>query len=144
MSASRAATDAEAATMLRAYGISPTAQRVAIVRTLFTRGTHLAADDLFRLINASAPHVSKATVYNTLGLLAEKGLIRAVIADPARVSYDPNTSPHHHLYDEATGELTDIAADEIRITKLPVLPEGAELQGVDVIIRVRRTPKASD
>lgn len=137
-------TETTVRSLLREHGINPTTQRVLITQALLARRMHLAAEDLFRVVSAVTPHVSKATVYNTLGLLAEKGVIRAVIADPARVSYDPNTSPHHHFYDEATGELTDIDASEIQITKLPTLPEGAELQGVDVIIRVRRASKAAE
>lgn len=97
----------------------------------------MSAEDVFRAVNAETQHVSKATVYNTLGLLAERGVIREVIADPTRVFYDPNTSPHHHLYDEGTGELTDIDATELKVSGLPELPEGATLQGVDVIVRFR-------
>lgn len=139
----RAYSESEIALLLRDYGINPTSQRVLITGVLFAHDTHLAAEELFQLVNAATPHVSKATVYNTLGLLAKKGVIRAVIADPARVFYDPHTSQHHHFYDEVTGELTDIDASEIEVTKLPSLPKGTELQGVDVIIRVRRAPKTS-
>lgn len=133
--------DPEITALLRRHGVNPTIQRVTITSVLFERGTHLSAEELFQLVNAENPNVSKATVYNTLGLLAEKGIVRAVIADPARVFYDPNTDPHHHFYDEATGKLTDIDASDIQVTRLPALPEGSELQGVDVVIRVRRTPK---
>lgn len=135
----RTCTDGEIEARLRAHGVRPTPQRVLIARTLFAQGTHMAAEELFRLVNADSPHVSKATVYNTLGLLAERGLIRAVIADPARVFYDPNTTPHHHFYDEASGKLTDVDAEEVQITRLPSLPKGAELSGVDVVIRLRRS-----
>ena len=134
-------TEAEVSALLRQRGISPTAQRVLITRALFTRGTHLAAEDVFRTVNQDSPNVSKATVYNTLGLLARKGVIREVIADPTRVFYDPNTAPHHHLYDEVSGELTDIDASQVNISGLPVLPDDAQLRGVDVIIRIRRGVK---
>jgi Fur family iron response transcriptional regulator len=60
-----------------------------------------------------------------------------VIADPTRIFYDPNTQPHHHFFDVATGELTDISADQIRVSSLPPLPPGARLEGVDVIVRLR-------
>ena len=73
-------------------------------------------------MNAADRRVSKATVYNTLRLLTEKGVIREVIADPSRVFYDPNTSVHHHFYDVASGELTDIDAAQIQVTQLPPLP----------------------
>jgi len=49
-------------------------------------------------------------------------MIAAGIVDPTKVVYDPNTTPHHHLYDVVTGELTDIPADDIRVLGLPALP----------------------
>lgn len=102
----------------------------------------MAAEDVFRTVNEGAgKRISKATVYNTLALLVEKGVIRAVVADPARVMYDPNVSPHYHFYDEANGELTDIDAADVQLTQLPRLPEGTELRGIDVIIRLRRSSK---
>ena len=123
--------------LLRQHDINPTSQRVMIARVLFTHCTHLSAEDVFRLVNVDNHRVSKATVYNTLGLFADKGVIREVIADPDRVFYDPNTQPHHHFFDVATGRLTDISADQIHVTGLPPLPAGAMLDGVDVIVRLR-------
>ena len=127
----------EIAELLRSRDIHPTTQRVIITRLLFDKCTHLSAEDVFRLVNADDRHVSKATVYNTLGLLAKKGVVREVIADPTRIFYDPNTQPHHHFFDVATGELTDISADQIQVSSLPPLPSGARLEGVDVIVRLR-------
>lgn len=130
--------------MLRKHDINPTSQRIEIARLLFARCEHLSAEDVFNLVNGDTPQVSKATVYNTLGLFAERGLIREVIADPARIFYDPNTAPHHHLFDESTGTLTDIPAAQVQISGLPALPEGMHMEGVDVIVRVRpaREPSA--
>ena len=88
-------------------------------------------------VNEGRDRVSKATVYNTLGLFARNGLVREVIVDPTRVFYDPNTSDHHHFYNIDTGELLDINTSELRISDLPELPEGTVAAGVDVIIRVR-------
>ena len=133
----RQESDREIDELLRRHEINPTSQRVMIVRLLFEKCTHLSAEDVFRLVNADNRHVSKATVYNTLGLLAEKGVVREVIADPTRIFYDPNTQPHHHFFDVATGELTDISVDQIQVSSLPPLPPGARLEGVDVIVRLR-------
>lgn len=124
--------------LLRQHAIQPTSQRVLITRLVLERCTHLSAEDVHRLVNATDRHVSKATVYNTLGLLTEKGVIREVIADPTRVFYDPNIAPHHHFYDVESGELMDIDADQIQVAKLPPLPEGTDLERVDVIVRLRR------
>ena len=81
--------------------------------------------------------VSKATIYNTLGLFASKGLLREVIVDPSRVFYDSNTGHHHHFFNVDSGTLSDIQADQLPIGDLPSLPEGTEVDGVDVIVRVR-------
>jgi len=130
-------TDSEVIGLLQKHGISPTSQRVMIARVLMSRCTHLSAEDVFKMVNADNRRVSKATVYNTLGLLAEKGVVREVIADPSRIFYDPNTEPHHHFFDVTTGELTDISAEQINVSGLPPLPAGAQLEGVEVIVRLR-------
>jgi len=126
---------------LRARNINPTSQRIEIARVLLSRCAHLSAEDIFTLVNREQAYVSKATVYNTLGLFAERGLIRAVIADPNKVFYDPNVAPHHHFYNVTTGELTDIDASNMRVAGLPPLPEGTGMEGVDVIVRLRPLTK---
>jgi Fur family iron response transcriptional regulator len=123
--------------LLRAHGINPTHQRMEIAHALFAQHEHLSADQVLALVNKRAPETSRATVYNTLNLFVEKGLIREVIVDPSRVFYDPNTAPHYHRYDVRTGHLEDIDARGIRITGLPELPEGMVTEGVDIILRVR-------
>jgi Fur family iron response transcriptional regulator len=132
--------DAQIVRLLKDRGINPTQQRILITRTLFARGIHLAAEDVFRIVSKDNP-ISKATVYNTLGLLASRGVIREVIADPSRIFYDPNTSAHHHFFDEVSGELTDIDAAQVNVTGLPPLPDDAELRAVDVVVRIRRNVK---
>jgi len=124
--------------MLKEYGILPTQQRLMIARVLFARHQHLSADQIMNRVNEGRDHVSKATVYNTLGLFARNGLIREVIVDPTRVFYDPNTSNHHHFFNIDTGELTDIESERLQLSDLPDLPEGTVAAGVDVIIRIRR------
>ena len=123
--------------LLKRRDILPTRQRLMIARVLFNRIQHLCADQVMHYVNDGNDHVSKATVYNTLGLFARKGLIREVIVDPTRVFYDPNTSNHHHFYNVDTGELRDIEASDLAIESLPELPAGTVADGVDVIIRVR-------
>jgi len=123
--------------LLRRHGIAPTHQRLEIAQVLFARHGHLSADQILALVNLHHAEASKATVYNTLKLFVEKKLIRELIVDPAKVVYDPNTEPHHHLYDVATGRLTDIPADDIRVVGLPPLPPGTVAEGVDIIVRTR-------
>jgi Fur family iron response transcriptional regulator len=127
----------EIAAMLREHGITPTHQRMEIAQVLYTRREHLSADQILAIVNARHAETSKATVYNTLKLFLEKKIIRELVVDPARIVYDPNTAPHHHLYDVVTGQLTDIPAGDIRVLGLPSLPPGVETEGVDIIVRTR-------
>ena len=127
----------DVARMLRDHGILPTQQRLMIARVLFERHQHYSADQVMSSVNEGRERVSKATVYNTLGLFARNGLVREVIVDPTRVFYDPNTSNHHHFYNVDTGELSDIDSASLQISDLPELPERTVAEGVDVIIRVR-------
>jgi Fur family iron response transcriptional regulator len=125
------------------HGITPTLQRVEIAQILFARPQHLSAEDVLTMVNKTAVQVSKATVYNTLGLFAKEGLIREVIVDPTKVFYDPTTVSHHHFYNVDTGTLTDIDADTVVLERLPDLPHGTTAAGVEVIIRVRSEQKAA-
>ena len=134
---SQAGSRQDVARMLRDHGILPTQQRLMIARVLFERHQHYSADQVMSSVNEGRERVSKATVYNTLGLFARNGLVREVIVDPTRVFYDPNTSNHHHFYNVDTGELIDIDSASLQISDLPELPERTVAEGVDVIIRVR-------
>ncbi len=124
---------------LRGCGITPTHQRVRIGEMLFAKAQHVSAEQVLRLVNKDHDEVSKATVYNTLGLFAKNGLLNEVIIDSNKVFYDTNLDKHHHLYQIETGILEDISADQVKIDQLPKLPEGTALEDVDVIIRLRNT-----
>jgi Fur family iron response transcriptional regulator len=127
---------AELVKLLKSHGIQPTRQRIDIAQLLFARPQHLSAEQVLAMVNQSRNVVSKATVYNTLGLFARKGLVREVIADPAKVFYDPNSTDHHHFYNVDTGALIDIDAHQISIPALPPLPPETVPVGVDIVIRI--------
>ncbi len=126
-----------AARILESRDITPTPQRVEIAAVLFARPQHLSAEQVLSALEQGALPVSKATVYNTLGLFAEKGLVREVIVDPGKVFYDSNCSDHHHFYDVDSCTLMDIDTREISVGRLPDVPKGKVLDRVDVIVRVR-------
>ena len=123
--------------LLRKHGVNATPQRVEIAELLLARPQHVSADQVLQAVNRTDSLVSKATVYNTLGLFADKGLVREVIVDPSRVVYDSNMSSHHHFYNMDSGELVDIPNDSLNLGELPEMPQGTTMDGVDVIIRVR-------
>ena len=123
--------------LLLENAIRPTSQRVEIAALMFSQPQHLSADLILSRVNRTGAKVSKATVYNTLNLFAKKGLIREVIIDSGKVFYDSNTDVHHHIYNEDTGMLLDVAADKMVIENLPAIPANTETTGIDVIIRVK-------
>lgn len=121
---------------LLAAGVRPTAQRLRIAAVLLERPQHLSADAILDQASRTVP-LSKATVYNTLRLFADRGLIRTVVVDPDRVFFDSTPTAHHHLFDEDTHQLTDIAEGQVTVTGLPPLPSGTEALAVEVVVRVR-------
>jgi Fur family iron response transcriptional regulator len=130
----------EAATLLTERGVLPTAQRVDIALLTLTRPQHLSAEQIIAAIRENGLKISKATVYNTLNLFREQGLLRTVDVDPTRQFYDSSTGPHHHFYNVDTGELTDIPLESVRLHVATDLPPGTEQAGVDVVVRVRGRP----
>jgi Fur family iron response transcriptional regulator len=127
----------EVAERLVRHGVLATAQRVEIGSLLFARPQHLSADQILAGLRASGSRVSKATVYNTLKLFCERGLLRTVEVDPERQFYDSSIGAHHHFFNVDTGELTDIPPEAVTLTVMAALPVGTEQAGVDVVIRVR-------
>ncbi len=119
-------------------GIVPTRQRVALARLLFD-GTdrHVTAEQLFAEARDSACEVSFATIYNTLTLFSEAGLLREVVVDATRTYFDTNVARHHHFFVEQTRTLIDIPDDEVVVAKLPDAPVGMVMTDCEIIIRIR-------
>lgn len=128
----------DVAARLRKAGLHPTRQRMAIALVLLHAPVHMAADDVLLAAKAFYPGLSRATVYNTLPLLVEKGLLRALRIDPVRTVYDSRTDAHSHIYHEDTGEVEDIPTATLQWHGMPPLPAHLEVMGMDVIVRVRQ------
>ncbi|HEU0224483.1 MAG TPA: transcriptional repressor [Steroidobacteraceae bacterium] len=125
--------------LLAKHGIQPTAQRLRVAELLFSRKQHLTAEQVIQALGRDGCHVSKATVYNTLNLFAEKGLLQALTLDRECGLFDSNTEPHHHIRVEGTGQLIDVPPGSVEFSRLPPLPPGTEQVSVEVLIRVRRS-----
>ena len=126
---------------LRDAGLRPTRQRLMLGSLLWEREDdhHVTAESLHQQAQQADMSVSLATVYNTLHQFTDAGLLREVVIDAGKSYFDTNTLPHHHFLCEATGELVDIPADKVDISAIPTPPEGSEISGVDVVIRLRPT-----
>jgi Fur family iron response transcriptional regulator len=124
---------------LRQHGIQPSAQRVAVADYVLHTDEHPSADQVFGKVRRTFPMLSRATVYNTLNLFVEKGLLRELVLAEGRVVFDPKTDAHHHFIDEGTGRIHDIPWQAVKVSKIDRL-EGYEVSEYQVVIRGRRAP----
>jgi Fur family iron response transcriptional regulator len=123
---------------LKAAGLRPTRQRLALAKLLFENGNrHVTAEHLHAEASAANVKVSLATIYNALHQFTESGLLREVVVEPGRSYFDTNIEEHHHFYREDTGGLEDIPGDLLQVGDLPAAPAGTRVSRVDVVVRVR-------
>lgn len=78
-------------------GIRPTHQRIEIMKYLAERRVHPTAEMIYTELKETIPTFSKTTVYNTLKLLEEKGVVSALATDEDQVRYEANLTPHGHF-----------------------------------------------
>ena len=129
----------QAITRLREVGLRATRQRIALTRLIMVWDhQHFSAETLYNEAKGANIRVSLATVYNTLHLFTDAGLLRHVILDPNKSYYDTNTDHHHHFYCEETAEIWDIPYDQVAV-KAPSPPPGTEVASLDVTIRLHRS-----
>jgi len=126
----------EVVSMLQHYKISPTRQRVEIAEFIFQRPQHLSAEKILDGVTDAGNRVSRATVYNTMGLFTSKGVVREVLIDRERVFYDSNTQAHQHFYNVDSGELTDVYDAETDMVTEPELPDGMRIISTDIVYKV--------
>jgi Fur family iron response transcriptional regulator len=126
-------------TKLRAAGLRPTRQRVALAELLFAQGNrHVSAEVLHDEAMVAEVPVSLATVYNTLHQFTDAGLLREVVLDGSKTYFDTNVSDHHHFFLEDDNLMFDVPEDALALDRLPTPPPGTEISRVDVVIRLRR------
>lgn len=94
--------------LLRQHGVQVTAQRLAVLRAVSGR-PHGTADDIAETVRAEIGTISRQAVYDALGVLADKGLVRRIqpAGSPARYE-DRVADNHHHLICRACGQMVDV------------------------------------
>ncbi len=120
----------------RAAGLRITPQRTEIFRELVQTDEHPDAESVHNRIRDRMPNVSLDTVYRTLALLEEYGLIRKVEVFSERLRYDPNMKQHHHFVCSRCGAIYDIHDRKLnRVQPSPKTPIGGEVESVHVQFR---------
>ena len=136
----REAGDKKVATdRLRAAGLRPTKQRVALANLLFGQeDRHLTAETLHDEAHKAGVRVSLATVYNTLHQFTQAHLLKQVAVEAGRSYFDTNVHEHQHFYVEDGGMLIDIPGASIEVAGVPAAPKGMSIDRVDVVVRLKR------
>ena len=95
-------------------GMRMTDQRRVIARVLSSADDHPDVEELHRRAHAVDPHISIATVYRTVRLFEESGIIERHDFRDGRSRYEETPSHHHdHLIDMKTGEVVEFVDEEI-------------------------------
>jgi len=129
---------------LTEHGIQPSAQRVAVADYVLYTTDHPSAEQVWAEVKRSFPMLSRATVYNTLNLFTEKGLLRELVLAEGKVVFDPKLDPHHHFLDEETGEIVDVPWAALDVRRVHNL-NGFDVREYQVVMRGKksRAPKRS-
>ena len=132
-------TETEAKSLLGSYGIPLTRQRLLIAQYLFSNHQHVTAESLHHELCQSGNQISKATIYNTLGLFVKKDLLHEVIIDGYQRYFDSNLTAHNHIYNMDTEALSDLTCSEYLLDhfKQHHLPEKTKFEAIDIVIKVR-------
>ncbi|MDX3928945.1 MAG: transcriptional repressor [Shinella sp.] len=125
--------------MFAERGLRVTQPRLALAALLFGTGPrHVSAESLYgELVRTGAPG-SLSSVYRTLKDLSCAGFLKRVPIYGATAWFDTHVGPHHHFYAEDEDRVFDVPDGRLRVGNIPPPPDGYELAGVEVLLRIRR------
>lgn len=122
---------------LRDHDIQPSAQRLAVAEYVLRTQDHPSADEVWARVKGNVPMLSRATVYNTLNLFVEKGLLKPLVLAEGKVVFDPNIKPHHHFIDDDSGQIQDVPWEAVKVGRVNDLP-GLDVREYQVVMRGKR------
>jgi Fe2+ or Zn2+ uptake regulation protein len=102
---------------LKSKGIRPSYQRIKVLEYMHRKGGHPTVDDIYRALLPDIPSLSKVTIYNTLRILVEAGLVRVVDIDDSEKRYDITINNHGHFQCEACGTIYNF---QVNIDQVPI------------------------
>jgi len=109
---------------LKGSGIKMTHQRMEVFREVARSGDHPDAETVFKGVRRRIPSVSLDTVYRTLWLLLDLGLIATLGPARDRVRFDGNANSHHHFVCTKCGMARDFSSEEFDELRVPDLVKG--------------------
>lgn len=96
---------------LRDRGVRVTGPRRAVVQALLEAGSHVTAERLLARVHAGHPEVSASSVYRTMDLLSEVGVVRHVHLGHGPAEYHLTEEEHAHLVCDGCGQVAELAPE---------------------------------
>jgi len=106
--------DQELIDIFRDNGLKVTTQRLAICKFIVSRADHPSADQIYHTLKTDYPTISLGTIYKTLGLLEELGLIQKLRFNESSIRYDPDMELHINMVCSKCGKIYDYKADNVK------------------------------
>lgn len=127
-------TPSEPTELLRGQGLQVTAQRIAVLKAAATH-PHSTADDLADVVRGEIGSISRQAVYDSLGVLVDRGLLRRIEPAGSATRYEHRVDDnHHHLVCRDCGTIVDVACASGRAPCLDVLDaQGFAIDEVEII-----------
>jgi Fur family peroxide stress response transcriptional regulator len=133
----------------RQRGVKLTHQRLEIFRAIVSTDSHPSADMIFRTVKKRMPTVSLDTVYRTLWMLHDLGLVTTVGPERESVRFDANLGQHHHYVCVSCGLVRDFESHELNALRIPVgvsalgtiVNTQVEVRGLCVSCQSKQKPK---
>jgi Fur family transcriptional regulator, peroxide stress response regulator len=123
-------TMSDAGSFLLEHGIRPSYQRLRIWGYLAATKEHPSVETIYRSLAPDIPTLSRTTVYNSLSLFIEKGIVQPILIEETETRYDADTSQHGHFRCRVCGRVYDfpLAAGGLA----PRLPAGFKAELVQL------------
>ena len=101
-------------TTLREKGFKVTPQRLTICKSVLSSKKHPNVEQVYETVQKQYPTISLATVYQTLHLLTEIGLLQELGFNGGNFRYDPNNSPHLNIVCKTCGKIQDYESEKVK------------------------------
>lgn len=120
-------------TFFREKGLKVTSQRLAVCNFILSRKDHPTAEQIYQELRRQYPTISLGTIYKTLSLLKELGLVQELGFKEGSVRYDPDMEPHINMVCSKCGKIYDYKAENVKkmwnliISDLGIKPKGQRI-----------------
>jgi len=119
--------------ILQDSGVSPSIQRIKILQFISTNEVHSSVEKIYHELVTEIPTLSKTTVYNTLSLFIEKGIVNSLSIDNNEILYEQSQKPHAHFLCEVCKSIFDIDLNDNLLAIKEIY--GNKVKKVDIHIK---------